>query len=178
MAIALQVLSGLRAQQAHKLRPVLSVMPPVTGAPAGLDPLSLANRSNNDGEAYKVVDVVCPAKRRVLSGGALIAGPTTCDVRMATQAQLLITPSVHRVIAVRNAPDTSCVWSVTGWVLCYKAFFRHASERVRAAGVADCRNSLSRCVDGLARAPTACMLTSIATGLVENGQVCSRCRLR
>jgi hypothetical protein len=96
-----------------------SVLLPVTGNTTGLDLLPLANRSGNDGEAYKVVDVACPANRRVMSGGALIESSTPNDVRMAIQSQFLIAPNVYRVVAVRNSPDTSGVWSVTGWVLCY-----------------------------------------------------------
>ncbi len=91
---------------------------PTTGDNDPFTVVPVSNKSAVDGAIYKAIEVVCPAGRRVLSGGALIESTTPNDSRLAIQSQHLTAPNVFRVVAVKTVAGDG-VWAVSAWAMCY-----------------------------------------------------------
>jgi hypothetical protein len=91
---------------------------PTTGDNDPFTIIPVSNKTGVDGATYKAVEVVCPAGKRVLSGGALIESTVPNDSRLAIQSQHLTAPNVFRVVAVKTQAGDG-VWAVTAWAMCY-----------------------------------------------------------
>jgi hypothetical protein len=98
--------------------PAAPALLPATGDNDPFDVVPVSNKSAVSGEKFKVIEVVCPGNRKVLSGGALIESTVPNDSRLAIQSQHLSAPNIFRVVAVKTV-DGDGVWAVTAWALCY-----------------------------------------------------------
>ncbi len=83
----------------------------------------LAVPSANDTNVIKVLDVVCPAGKRVVGGGADLSSSVQNDTRLAIQDSYPIEDNIWRVVAVKdnacNCPEYN--WSFIAYAVCIDA---------------------------------------------------------
>jgi hypothetical protein len=93
------------------------------GAGGSFTLVRLAVPSANDPSNIKTLDVVCPAGKRVIGGGADLNSSVQNDTRLAIQDSYPIQDNIWRVVAVKdnacNCPDYN--WSFIAYAVCVDA---------------------------------------------------------
>ena len=93
------------------------------GSGGGFTLQRLSNTSGFDASLVKTVDVVCPAGKKVVGGGADINSSQPNDTKLSVQDSFPLSDNAWRVVAVK---DSSCncsdyPWGVTVWAICVDA---------------------------------------------------------
>jgi hypothetical protein len=93
------------------------------GAGGSFQLARVAVPSGNDTNNIKILDVVCPAGKRVVGGGGDLNSSVQNDTRLALQDSYPINDVTWRVVAVKdnacNCPDYN--WSFVAYAVCIDA---------------------------------------------------------